>query len=140
MRTANRTVMAATRLFFEALEIIGAVWVGRYSGSRVSWTLRAFPAHRPSFSATLKIVRFVIAYVAILTIVWTLEVSDLSFIHQIAVIVFAALVAGGVLDSRGPVVKAVCSQCGKPMTALAETQAKIAFGCQTCGTTLSVAK
>lgn len=133
-------VLLPPRLFIEALEIAGAVALGRYCGARVSTALRAYPTHRTSVASTLKIVRFIIAYLAILTIVWTLEFSSLSFIHQIALIVLAAFVAGGVLDGRNPVVRAMCTRCGAAMTPLAETSSVIVFGCQTCGTTLSASK
>jgi len=126
--------------FLEALEIGGAVGFGRYCGTRVARALSAQPAHRPRVGGTLKVVRFIIGYLAILTIVWALELSYLSFSQEVAVIVLAAFLGGSVLDGQGPVVKAVCSGCGKPMAILAETSQVTAFGCETCGTTLSVPK
>src|SRR4029078_5922000 len=104
-------LLLPARLFVEALEIAGAVAFGRYCGTRVSSALRAYPSHRTHVRGTLKIVRFLIAHLMILTIVWTLEFSGFSFQHQIALIVLSAFVGGGVLDGRGAVVKAVCSQC-----------------------------
>jgi hypothetical protein len=125
-------------IFLEALEIAGAAVLGRYCGTRVAGALRAQPYHRPPVGGTLRIVRFLIAYVAILMIVWALEFSDLSFSQEVAVIVLAAFVGGSVLEGRTALVKAVCSGCGKPMVMLAETSAVTCFGCQTCGTTLRV--
>jgi len=131
------TALLPAWIFIEALEIAGAVAFGRYCGSRLESTLRAYPAHRSPVGGTLKIVRFIIAYLAILTVVWTLEFSTLPFIHQVAVIVLAAFVGGGVLDGQKPVVRAVFGRCGKQMTVLAGTSAATAFACQTCGTTVS---
>ena len=127
-------------LFVEALEIAVAAAFGRYCALRVSRALRTQPSHRPAVAGTLKIVRFTIAYLAVLTVIWTLEFSTLYLGQQIAVIVLAAFVGGGAIDDRRPVIRAVCSGCGKQMTRLAETSRSVAFGCQTCGTTLSVPK
>ena len=126
-------------LFIEALEIAGAVAFGRYCGVRIATALRSYPAHRPSVQATLRIVRFLIAYIAILTMLWSLEFSNLSPVHQIAFVILAGCVAGAVLDHRGPIVIAVCSRCGKPMKRLAETPDRVVFGC-TCGTTVSASQ
>ena len=126
--------------FVEALEIAVAAAFGRYCALRVSHVLDALPAHRPGVAGTLKIVRFTIAYLAVLTVIWTLEFSALSFGHEIALIVLAAFVGGSAIDGRRTVIRAVCSGCGKQMTRLAETSQSVAFGCQTCGTTLSVPK
>ena len=126
------------RLLVEALEIGAAMALGRYCGTRLADALRAYPAHRASVGGTLKIVRVIVAYLAILTIVWALEFSSLAFVHQIAVVVVAAFAGGGVLDGRTPVIRAVCGRCGKTMTPLAETSTAVAFGCRACGTSLSV--
>ena len=126
-------------LFLEALEIAGAIALGRYCSTRVTAALRTYPAHRPRVNATLKIVRFIIAYMAVLTMLWALEFSTLSFSHEIAVVILGAFVAGSALDGRGPVVTAVCGRCGKPMTQLADTPAAVVFGCH-CGATISAPK
>lgn len=131
--------MAPLGLFGEALEIAGAVMFGRYCGVRIAAALRKFPSHRPPVQSTLKIVRFIIGYIAILTILWSLELSTLSPIHEIAVVLLAGCVAGGVLGDRGPIVIAVCSRCGKPMKRLAETPDRVVFGC-TCGATVSASQ
>jgi hypothetical protein len=128
-----------TLVFVDTLEIAGAAALGRYLGVRVRNAFRSWPSHRPSVGGTLKIVRFLVAYVAILTTLWAVVFSTLPFIYQIALVIFAALAAGGVLDDRSPVFTAICSRCGKPMRQLAEGPEAVVFGC-TCGATVSAPK
>jgi hypothetical protein len=132
--------LPAATLFIKALEIAGAAALGRYCGSRVSEALRAQPAHRQPVAGTIKVVRFMIAYLAVLTIVWALEFSLLSFSEEVAVTVLAAFVGGGALETDRPIILAICSGCGTPLTLLAETSRASAFACVRCGGTLSVPK
>lgn len=134
------SVLLPATLFLKALEIAGAAAIGRYCGSRLSDALNAHPAHRRHVAGTLKIVRFTIAYLAVLTIVWALEFSVLPLSEEMAVTVLAAFLGGGALDTKRAIIRAVCSRCGKEMTMLAETSRATAFACQPCGTTLSVPK
>jgi hypothetical protein len=125
------------RILVDALEIAAAVALGRYVGVWVSKALRALPSHRPDVNGTLRIARFLIAYLAIVTLLWTLEVSHLPFVHQVALVILAGFAVSGALRiGRGAVVVAICSRCGKPMTLLAETAEKVVFGCE-CGSTIA---
>ena len=93
------------RIFVGGIEIAAAAWCGRLAGSALGTRLNGIVStNGPRVRATVRIVRFTIAYLAIATMTWTLALSNLALRHQVALVILAALVGGGTLTAPSPTI------------------------------------